>query len=53
LALPEELAADELASFQLVAGLYDPISMQRLKARTSTGEEVPDGRMFIGPVVMP
>lgn len=54
LALPPEVAgSDDLDSYQLVAGLYDPIGMQRVPARTSSGEEVPDGRAPLGSPSLP
>lgn len=49
LTLPTELAnSDELADYQLVAGLYDAIGMQRLTANTADGAEVTDGRIPLG-----
>ena len=52
LTLPPEVAASEnLDGYQLMAGLYDPIGMQRLSAYTADGTEVPDGRIPIGSLV--
>jgi hypothetical protein len=52
--LPPEVASkDELGSYQLVAGLYDPIGMQRLLARTPSAEELPDGRAPLGSLSVP
>ena len=54
LTLPPEIAAsDDLSAYQLVAGLYDPIGMQRLAARTSDGADVPDGRIPLGSLSLP
>jgi hypothetical protein len=47
LTLPPELPA---AEYTLVAGLYDAIGMQRLPARTSGGQELPDAVAPLGPV---
>ncbi|MCC6458567.1 MAG: glycosyltransferase family 39 protein [Caldilineaceae bacterium] len=54
LTLPPEVASsNELASYQLVAGLYDPIGMQRLLARTLNGADLPDGRAPLGALSLP
>lgn len=54
LTLPPEVAAsDALSDFQLVAGLYDSIGMQRLSARTADGTEVPEGRIPLGSLSLP
>lgn len=54
LTLPPEVAASEnVAEYQLVAGLYDPIGMQRLNARTHEGSDVPDGRISLGSLSPP
>ena len=54
LALPPEVASSkDLGGYQMVAGFYDPIGMQRLAARTADGTEVPDGRIPIGPLSSP
>jgi hypothetical protein len=54
LALPPEVASsDNMEGYQLVAGLYDPIGMQRLSARTSDGADLPDGRASLGTLSPP
>jgi hypothetical protein len=54
LTLPPEVAAsDNLEGYQLVAGLYDPIGMQRLSARTPDGAEIADGRVPLGSLSLP
>ncbi len=54
LTLPPDLASSSnLDGYQLVAGLYDSIGMQRLSARTSDGVEVADGRVPLGLLSLP
>jgi 4-amino-4-deoxy-L-arabinose transferase-like glycosyltransferase len=54
LTLPPGVAAsDNLEGYQLVAGLYDPIGMQRLSARTVGGIDLPDGRVPLGSLSLP
>ena len=54
LTLPPEVASsDNVQSYQLVAGLYDSIGMQRLSARTPAGVDVSDGRVPLGPLSLP
>jgi hypothetical protein len=54
LTLPAQVAASpDLSSYQLVAGLYDAIGMQRLAARTGEGTELLDGRIPLGPLLSP
>ncbi len=50
LTLPPEVAPGD---YQLIVGLYDPISMQRLPTRTPNGEASPDSVATLGPVTLP
>lgn len=49
LTLPPETAPGD---YQLVVGLYDPIGMQRLPARTPDGEASPNSVAPLGPVTL-
>jgi hypothetical protein len=51
--LPESIERDNLASYQLVAGLYDAISMVRLTARAADGSEIADQRVPLGAPILP
>jgi hypothetical protein len=50
---PEVVSSDDLAGYQLVAGLYDSIDMQRLQARMANGDDLPDGRASLGALSLP
>jgi hypothetical protein len=47
LALPEGLPAGE---YRLVAGMYDPETLERLAARSPDGPPLPDGAIDLGPL---
>jgi hypothetical protein len=54
LTLPPDVAqSEELSGYQIVAGLYDAIGMNRLTARTGDGMEIADGRVPLGPPASP
>jgi hypothetical protein len=54
LTLPPAVAAgDGLGDYELVAGLYDPIGMQRLPAHAASGDGIADGRAPLGSLSMP
>jgi hypothetical protein len=54
LTLPPGLATSpDLQHYQIVAGLYDPIGMQRLTARRTDGSEIADGRVPLGSPILP
>lgn len=48
--LPAELPA---GGYTLVAGLYEPIDVHRLTARTAAGDSLPDGLVPLGPLTLP
>ena len=54
LTLPPEIASsDAIEEYHLVAGLYDPIGMQRLAAHSAEGEDLAEGRISLGALVPP
>lgn len=50
LELPTEVAD---ATYQLLVGMYDPVGGQRLPARTTAGDAIPDAAVPVGEIVLP